>query len=190
MKCSVATCTRDAVAKGWCHNHYYAARKHGDPTKLVLKQLHGATLPERIEHYTKRTPGCWLWIGYRDPNGYGRLQVDGKPMLAHRLSYEVHNGSIPVGKHACHKCDNPQCVNPQHIFLGTAADNSADKISKGRARFGNSLGSAHGNARLTENAVREIRLSSESENDLAARYGVSGATVGSARRRKTWKHVK
>ena len=81
-----------------------------------------------------KADGCWEWTAYRDPLGYGRLNVDGVPVLAHRLAYELEHGAIPDGMCILHRCDNPPCVNPDHLWLGTQADNSLDMASKGRWR--------------------------------------------------------
>lgn len=76
--------------------------------------------------------GCWLWKGFRSYLGYGQITVQGKTWPAHRLTYTLFKGEIPEGMQACHTCDNPPCCNPDHIFLGTASDNSRDSQSKGR----------------------------------------------------------
>ncbi len=189
MKCSVPTCDRAAVARGWCHNHYYAARKHGDPTKLVLKQHHGKTLRERFDLYTKKSEGCWTWVGYTDPNGYGRLNIKNAPILAHRISYEIHYGNIQDGLCVCHKCDNPRCVNPDHLFLGTQADNIADMEQKGRARKRGLRGADSPLAKIGEKDVREIRDTDTSAAKLGKKFGVSPTTIWDIRHRKSWKHL-
>ena len=189
MECTVAHCEKKAVAKGFCTNHYYAFRKHGDPLKVVQKQHHGQTLRERFEIYTRRTEGCWEWTGYRDSNGYGRLNVSGRPILASRTSYLLHYGNIPGGSYVCHKCDNPACVNPEHLFLGTQADNVADMHAKGRQRKRGIPGMSHHAAKLTDDIVRHIRSSDASDAALSKELGVSRATVHAVRNNRTWTHV-
>ncbi len=97
-----------------------------------------ATLPERIEFYSIPEPnsGCWLWTGSLTSGGYGCCWWDGKQTNAHRFSWLAYRGEIPSGQLVLHKCDMPSCVNPDHLFLGTAADNMRDMVAKGRKRGG------------------------------------------------------
>src|SRR5262252_2328820 len=187
--CSVPYCQERCWGHGYCSRHYQAWRKYGDPTKVVQKQHHGLTLHERYDRYTKRGEECWQWIGHKDPNGYGRLNVDGYPMLAHRVAYLVKYGSIPEGMFVLHKCDHPWCVNPAHLFLGTQSDNLQDMYDKGRDRKRGLKGSEHHRAKVDEVIVRAIRQSNESDIELGKHYGISRVTVNDIRKRRSWAHV-
>jgi hypothetical protein len=142
---------------------------------------------------------CWLWLGTIDPNGYGRLGRGHNEAsdLAHRVAWKVAHGAIPdgPGHHGIcvlHRCDNPTCVNPSHLFLGTIADNVADMIAKGRANYNPLRGSANPNAKLTEAAVREIRQrydQGERPQGLARAFGVTGPVISNIVARRAWRHV-
>jgi hypothetical protein len=136
--------------------------------------------------------GCWLWIGLKR-KGYGYFKSGRTKLSAHRASWHVHRGTIPVGLWVLHKCDMPHCVNPEHLFLGTAGDNNADMMRKGRARLHNTgnwqKGSAHRLAKLTEDAVRQIRTRKCSAVEYANIYGVSPSTVEVIMAGYGWSHV-
>jgi len=187
--CNVPGCEERCRGHGYCSRHYQAWRKYGDPLKVVQKQHHGLSLQERFELYIKRTIDCWEWIGHRDPNGYGRLNVDGYPMLAHRLSYQLRWGGIPDGMAVLHKCDNPRCVNPEHLFLGTQSDNANDMYRKGRSRKRGMKGTDHHQAKLSEADVRAIRTSQEPDGKVGAQYGISRTAVNDIRKRRSWAHI-
>jgi hypothetical protein len=111
-------------------------------------------------------------------------------MLASRISYLIHFGEVPAGMAVCHKCDNPSCTNPDHLFLGTQADNVADMERKGRARKRGKPGTEHRQAKLTDQDVRDIRAGGASDAANSIKYGVSRATIHAIRVGKTWRHVK
>lgn len=117
--------------------------------------------------------GCWLWQDALK-NGYGRLFVDGRPTLAHRVSYELHCGPIPEGMHVCHRCDTPACVNPAHLFLGSHADNMADMAAKGRGTK-----SPHA-AEIAEIAAREAAGEWVNRLAEATRLGLHSGTLSRA----------
>lgn len=91
------------------------------------------SLTERFWAKVERSEGCWIWTGARNRRGYGKIRRDARTFVsAHRLSYEMANGSVPDGLFVCHHCDNPSCVRPDHLFTGTVGDNNRDTIRKGR----------------------------------------------------------
>ncbi len=102
------------------------------PYPIKLSEEHIARFHER---YAK-TDGCWPWLGRRNRAGYGRLSVSRRSLAAHRVSYAIHNGRDPGELFVCHACDNPSCVNPNHLWLGTVLDNNRDSYAKGRSRNG------------------------------------------------------
>lgn len=186
---------------------------------MAVRQL----TPESFWARVDRSGGpdaCWPWIAGKFPKGYGCVTVDGRARSAHRIAWELTHGPIPTnstyhGVCVCHHCDNPPCVNPAHLFLGTHADNVADMGRKGRTSAGaahwthvkpervargsrngqrrhpekTARGERHYLAKLTDADVLTIRASNESVRVLAARFGVSTIAVYKVLRRKTWKHV-
>lgn len=134
---------------------------------------------------------CWPYQGYRSARGYGFVtEGAAKNTPAHRYMYRLVFGEVPDNKVVCHKCDNPPCCNPNHLWLGSNAENIQDMWRKGRGKQARPLkGEAHMSAKLTEDDVREIRASSDPRPKLATRYGVSWGAIDCIQKRKTWKHV-
>lgn len=175
MMCSVGWCERTAYAKGYCPRHYMQFRRTGNP--LTRRNRQEASLLERLQFYGWQVTGtgCWEWCGKRDAAGYGVLNLDQVPHRTHRLAYETWVGSIPDGLLIRHKCDNPPCINPEHLETGTHADNARDKVKRGRAP-----------RKLTEQDVLDIRREYGygvlTQQMLADVYGVSRSTVGNVMR--------
>lgn len=143
--------------------------------------------------------GCWLWTGHRGSRGYGTYAfAKGKVGRAHRIAYALTNGPIPDGLSVCHSCDVPACCNPAHLWLGTDADNAADRARKGRTvhPFGPDYqgrrpqGETHGSAKLTETTAQEILNSPARNVEMARKYGVSETCVSRLRAGITWPHLK
>ena len=129
--------------------------------------------------------GCLLWLGSTVTGGYGKTYKAGKTVLAHRAIWEHKYGPIPEGQVVCHRCDNPLCVNVNHLFLGTRLDNSRDMVAKGREAKGVSVN----NAKLTEEQVIEIRETSGTLKALGDHYGVHYGTIRQIKNRETWRHL-
>lgn len=150
----------------------------------------------RFWSHVRRSDGCWEWVGARNWAGYGVIRVAGRQTRAHRIAYQLVIGPIPSGMNVLHSCDNPPCVRPEHLRVGTQRDNLADAQERGRKftpfRGRNQRGSANQGARLTEADIPVIRArlaASERHHEIAADYGVNRATISQVARGFSWGHV-
>ena len=158
-----------------------------------------SSMPNRLlSKVTRRPNGCWEWAGAKHHSGYGRIKVDGEWKAAHRIAYEALIGALAPDQFVCHRCDNPRCVNPSHLFAGTHAENMADMARKGRAARPH--GSLNVNATLSARQVEAIRelyrrhppvVGSHAKGVcrfLASWFGVHHTTIRRVVTGRTWRH--
>lgn len=160
----------------------FTRRKSSTPLRTLAERLDDLSTPVTES-------GCILWMG-TNVRGYGQIEVrrpDGsyKKARAHRVAWSLAYGEIPAGMHVLHKCDTPACIRPDHLFLGTNADNTADKVAKGRHPCGEKSSSA----KLTEAQVIAIRNDQRPSRVIADEFGVKKTQVGDIRAGRRWKHI-
>lgn len=131
--------------------------------------------------------GCWIWLSGCVGDGYGVFWHNKKQNRAHRFSYELYKGEIPNGAVVCHKCDTPACVNPEHLFAGTHADNSRDMCLKGRTNP--VKGQDNHMAKLSDSDVLSIRSDTRPQSQIASSYNVNQSLVSLIKNRKRWRHL-
>ena len=186
LTCSL--CNKKVMARGWCSTHYHAWNRYGDP--LSIKNASGSP-EDRLRFYgwTITESGCWEWNGSRNKSGYGVLNIENKILRVHRLAYTTWVGPIPEGQVVRHKCDNPPCMNPEHLELGTQNDNLTDIQLRGH----HSRGEDRYNSKLNARQVLDIRKRySEgciTQKTLSLEYKVSVQTIAAIIQRRNWKHV-
>ena len=152
----------------------------------------GVTFHDRVAAgtmFNART-GCHEWMGHRDDCGYGRINRDGRLVRLHRETWKDIHGDIPRGLCVCHHCDNPSCINPEHLFLGTHQDNMTDKAAKGRVVI--KRGSQNPVAKLNETQVEAIKkrlFLGETCKELGRAFGVSEGNIRHIKKNRKWQHV-
>jgi hypothetical protein len=181
--CLVENCENKYSAKGFCKKHYQKNKNHGDPLAGKTYSQNKAGSTEYISENSEiDINDCWVWKKYKNNKGYGHPKFKGESILAHRLSYLTFIGEIPNNLHVLHNCDNPSCVNPEHLFLG----NQNKKI---------------GNFKLVQEEVDEIRTlwsaglaerakgkdSQLTQRELAKRFGISRTVINHIVNNKAWR---
>jgi len=193
--CFVADCPNIHKGRGYCDKHLQRVRKYGSPNdrrptfedRFWVKVDKNGPVPE---HRPDLGP-CWIWTSATNEHGYGVMRPEGRrsgpTVKAHRVSVTL-DGRDPSGLNVLHRCDNPPCARPDHLIIGTKADNSQDMIAKGRGL----VGERNGHAKLTAEQVVDIRrrrAAGERRKDLAAEFGVSGAAITRVANGEGWRHV-
>lgn len=154
-------------------------------TKVKLSDSDSKRLWENV----RKMDSCWVWTGARTKDGYGKMKAIDKVYSVHRLSWMIHKGKIPAGMNVLHRCDNPPCINPDHLWIGTTKDNVADKVAKKRHGFG--MGNPP--AKLNDSQVLEIRevysKSHPSISSTARKYKISRCVIYGIINGKLWRHL-
>jgi hypothetical protein len=153
----------------------------------LTKVLSAMSLKDHFDRCYVPEPmsGCWLWVNAGFGYGYSMFSHRGYIERSHRASWRIHKGQIPDGLMVCHKCDNPACVNPDHLFLGTNKDNLGDMVRKGRSR----RGSRQWKASITEEQAIAIFVDQRPRIKIAEEYGTSIDVVHRIKQRTRWKHI-
>lgn len=178
--CLVKGCFNNYYAKGYCEKHYANFRRHGFP----IKQFYARKIEFKVND-----DGCFVCTSHKlNKDGYPTYTVHKKKWLMNRFIYTEMFGEIPKGLIIRHKCDNPSCINPEHLETGTIADNNRDSVERGR----NAKGSKHPNSILNEDLVKEIKLlilDGKSNKELSERYKIDHRIISNIRHERRWKHV-
>ena len=186
--CNLPDCNRPSRTRGLCATHYQRMRRAGRLDEWARSTASGSAEDRLRWHGWEVTDnGCWEWRGSRSTKGYGHVHNDGKMGIVPRIAYEVWIGPIPKGLHVLHRCNNPPCMNPDHLRAGTAQDNADDCALAGHSR------GEHTHHKLDADKVRQIRTMREAGAtypQIASKFAVTRQAIGDIARGKTWTHVK
>jgi len=179
---------KEALIIKKAYGYFFKCKKRNQHHRCTLEQLFFSKVAFGVSD-------CWFWVGCRDQTSYGRMRTkNNNCQFSHRISWQMFKGIIPKGMKVLHKCDNPSCVNPEHLFLGTQNDNVQDMIIKGRMSSKKSFpGELNGYSKLKNFQVLEIReiYSKKTLNqyELARKYNVSSMTINRIVNNKLWRHI-
>lgn len=167
--------------KEWRSKHKFSWKGKTEEEKLPMMKI---MFYERIE----KTESCWIWKGSKIKSGYGIISFGGKPISAHRLSWKIHHEEIGSDMIVRHLCNNPICVNPEHLAIGTHQDNSDDRVKAGNS----GKGSQNCNSSLNEEDIKKIKnllVLGISGAEIGRRFNVSRTTINNIKKQRTWRHV-
>lgn len=182
--CSVAGCEGRVRAKGLCRRHYQQKWRTG--SEVIARPNPHGSVEERFWRYVSESDpaSCWPWTGRKDKDGYGTLRVGESMRRAHVLSWVLHFGQVAPLLLVLHRCNNPSCVNPAHLKMGTHLDNMADRLAADHYPRGD----RHPMAKVTEDQVAEIHAALGTYAEIGRRFGLSASQVGNIRRgTRKWK---
>lgn len=155
-------------------------------TPLIMDEIH----TERFWAKVRKTEACWYWTASKNTSGYGQFNTgNGRIWRTHRISWIMERGQINPNSHVLHRCDNPACVNPNHLFLGSQKDNILDCIHKGRSPILGKKGDKHPTHRLSPEDIGYIRNSSDLQETLARRFGVHQPQISRIKSGHRWSHL-
>lgn len=196
MTCDVEGCSQQRSARGWCVKHYNQWYRTGSVSLLIgnesrLSQGSPDAFWSRVER--GGPDDCWPWKEYIGRAGYGTVKWIGKVSRAHRIAYLLANGPYSDDLFICHRCDNPPCCNPAHLYAGSPADNMRDRGDRtGFSGNATTRGVVHPKAKLNDESVLAIRQrfrEGETSTTLGKEYGVHPSTIMQVVRRVTWTHL-